>query len=163
MRLWSLDPRYLDWQGLGGVWREGLLAQVVLLGRTKGWRNHPQLLRFKDHESPVDAIGFYLLKIYEEAEGRGYSYDRSKITKPSEKVKPIEITSGQLFYEFDVLKSRLKKRSPRRYEEVLELGRKGELPKPHPLFCVVEGAVELWERSYWKELQNGKPIPRTPE
>jgi len=31
MRLWSISPRYLDRQGLLAVWREGLLAQKVLL------------------------------------------------------------------------------------------------------------------------------------
>ncbi|MFP3226243.1 MAG: pyrimidine dimer DNA glycosylase/endonuclease V [Sulfolobaceae archaeon] len=32
MRLWSIHPKYLDTQGLLGLWREGLLAQKVLLG-----------------------------------------------------------------------------------------------------------------------------------
>ena len=32
MRLWSLSPRYLDVKGLVAVWREGLLADAVLLG-----------------------------------------------------------------------------------------------------------------------------------
>jgi hypothetical protein len=31
MRLWSLHPKYLDKLGLLGLWREGLLAQKVLL------------------------------------------------------------------------------------------------------------------------------------
>lgn len=71
LRLWSLDPSYLDWRGLSGVWREGLLAQAVLLNKTKRWKNHPQLLRFKNHKDPISAIGFYLLKIYEEAQRGG--------------------------------------------------------------------------------------------
>ena len=36
MRLWSLHPRYLDAKGLVALWREGLLAQAVLKGQTKG-------------------------------------------------------------------------------------------------------------------------------
>jgi hypothetical protein len=47
MRIWSVHPRYLDRQGLTAGWREGLLAQKVLTGTTKGYRNHPQLRRFR--------------------------------------------------------------------------------------------------------------------
>ncbi len=36
MRLWSFHPRHLDAQGLVALWREGLLARAVLLGRTRG-------------------------------------------------------------------------------------------------------------------------------
>jgi len=36
MRLWSLHPKYLDPQGLVALWREGLLAKVVLRGETQG-------------------------------------------------------------------------------------------------------------------------------
>ena len=39
MRLWSLRPKYLDSQGLVALWREGLLAQAVLRGKTRGYRN----------------------------------------------------------------------------------------------------------------------------
>ena len=47
MRLWTIHPRYLDRQGLTGLWREALLAQAVLAGLTRGYRSHPQLLRFR--------------------------------------------------------------------------------------------------------------------
>jgi len=49
MRLWSLHPSYLDAKGLVALWREGLLAKAVLNGQTKGYKNHPQLERFKSH------------------------------------------------------------------------------------------------------------------
>ena len=52
MRLWSLHPQYLDPQGLVALWREGLLARKVLLGDTQGYRNHPQLDRFKACDTP---------------------------------------------------------------------------------------------------------------
>ena len=51
MRLWSLHPRYLDRQGLLALWREALLARAVLGGRTRGYRNHPQLERFGEARS----------------------------------------------------------------------------------------------------------------
>lgn len=43
MRLWSLHPQYLDAKGLVALWREGLLAQAVLAGQTRGYKRHPQL------------------------------------------------------------------------------------------------------------------------
>jgi Pyrimidine dimer DNA glycosylase (EC 3.2.2.17)/DNA-(apurinic or apyrimidinic site) lyase (EC 4.2.99.18) len=64
MRLWSLHPKYLDKLGLLGLWRESLLAQKVLLGKTKGYKNHPQLIRFKKTNDPVLYIGTYLYYIY---------------------------------------------------------------------------------------------------
>ncbi len=36
MRIWTLHPQYLDRQGLVALWREGLLAQEVLRGQTRG-------------------------------------------------------------------------------------------------------------------------------
>ena len=79
MRLWSLHPKYLDPQGLVALWREALLAQAVLRGKTKGYRHHPQLERFTSHRSPRLAINAYLGSIYEEAASRGYAFDRRKI------------------------------------------------------------------------------------
>ena len=54
MRLWSLDPAHLDRQGLVACWREALLAQAVLAGRTRGYRHHPQLERFRVVPGPVE-------------------------------------------------------------------------------------------------------------
>jgi hypothetical protein len=59
MRLWSLHPQHLDAKGLVALWRESLLVQKVLLGQTKGYRNHPQLNRFKAHPDPLAAIAAY--------------------------------------------------------------------------------------------------------
>ena len=60
MRLWTLHPRYLDAAGLVALWREGLLARAVLRGKTRGYRHHPQLERFRCHASPRSAINRYL-------------------------------------------------------------------------------------------------------
>jgi hypothetical protein len=133
---------------LNALWREGLLAQAVLLGRTKGWTKHPQLIRFKNHNKPIHALGFYLLKIYEESCRRGYKYSKIKITQPENEVDPIEVTSRQLIYEFHILIERLNKRSPEKYQEIIQLVKTNHLDT-HPLFIVVEGEVEFWEKSYW--------------
>ncbi len=76
MRLWSIHPQYLDPQGLVALWREALLAQAVLRGETRGYRNHPQLERFKEHAAPLAAISHYLQAVYAEATRRGYRFNR---------------------------------------------------------------------------------------
>lgn len=153
MRLWSLHPQYLDPKGLGGVWREGLLAQAVLLGKTKGWKQHAHLLRFKNHPTPAYAIGFYLLKIYEEAVERGYRYTREKIREPADKVQPIPVTTGQVRYEWSILKERLRLRSPPTYKALLRLEQSAPHPASHPIFVIVKGDVEPWEKAYWRRKQ----------
>ena len=60
MRIWSLHPQYLDARGLVALWREALLAQSVLRGATRGYRQHPQLVRFRRRPSPTGAIAEYL-------------------------------------------------------------------------------------------------------
>lgn len=155
MRLWSIHPRYLDTKGLGALWREALLAQAVLSNRTRGWRNHPQLDRFKGHKDPVSAVGFYLIKIHDEATRRGYRYDRSKIDRPVDEVEPIEITDGQLNYEFEILMERLDRRAPEKHAELLGLRGAWIHPEPHPIFAVIEGDVGPWETSYWRRLRDG--------
>jgi hypothetical protein len=152
MRLWSIHPRYLDWMGLGAVWREGLLAQAVIEGRTKGWRNHPQLNRFKEHLDPLGAIGFYLIAVREEAAYRGYSYDVSKIRHHVAVVEKAPITRGQLLYEFRLLFNRTKIRSPVWHSKLSEK----EEPEPHPLFFIREGEPERWETSYWRDISASK-------
>ena len=67
MRLWSIHTKYLDPAGLTACWREGLLAREVLCGRTSGYRNHPQLARFKEAEDPVRAIDRYLEAVWEQS------------------------------------------------------------------------------------------------
>ena len=37
MRLWSINPKYLDVKGLVALWRESLLAKKILEGNAKGY------------------------------------------------------------------------------------------------------------------------------
>src|SRR5262245_23293839 len=99
MRLWSLHPRYLDARGLVALWREALLAQAVLRGRTKGYVHHPQLERFRDRPSPAAAISQYLLAVLDEAERRGYRFDARKIGRARSSGR-IPVTRGQLDREW---------------------------------------------------------------
>ncbi len=98
MRLWSIHPRYLDPAGLTAAWREALLARQVLLGRTRGYRQHPQLERFREHHRPVAAINTFLDAIFAEAARRGYRFDAAKIGR-ARSAETIPVTSRQLTFE----------------------------------------------------------------
>lgn len=141
MRLWSLHPKYLDPQGLVALWRETLLAQAVLAGDTRGYRNHPQLQRFKGHPDPLAAIAAYLKSIHAEAAARGYSFDQGKI-RPAAEAAGLTVTSGQMEYEWAHLLAKLKLRNPALYQTWLATN----VPEAHPLFEVCAGDVEPWER-----------------
>ncbi len=141
MRLWSLHPKYLDTKGLLAVWREGLLAKHVLEGKTKGYTSHPQLLRFKATEYPEQTISQYLSKIYKEAQRRGYQFDRTKICWDFSPIK-LSVTSGQMMYEKKHLEQKLTVRDP----DLLETLKTDAHIEPHPMFIVVDGDIEAWER-----------------
>lgn len=143
MRVWSLHPSHLDRQGLVACWRESLLAQAVLAGRTKGYLAHPQLERFRALVDPVDAIGRYLGAVADEADARGYRFDRSRIDRPGPVDAPaMDVTSDQLAHEWAHLRAKLAVRSP----DVLARWRDREVPDAHPLFRPVAGPVASWER-----------------
>jgi hypothetical protein len=140
MRIWTLHPTYLDVKGLVAVWREALLAQRVLSGATRGYRQHPQLIRFKQLADPMGAIATYLYYVYEEASIRGYAFDAEKIaTQPS--TARILTTQGQLLYEWQHLKVKLQSRAPVTYRHLTAV----QEPRPHPLFIITAGPVESWE------------------
>ncbi|GAA3288407.1 pyrimidine dimer DNA glycosylase/endonuclease V [Nesterenkonia halobia] len=148
MRIWSLHPSVLDRQGLIACWRETLLAQAVLLGRTRGYTRHPQLERFRAHPDPVAAVGAYLCGLHQEATARGYRFDAGRIERPPEPgavVEPLAVTTGQLAVETEHLRAKLARRSPEMLE-TLEARLVAASPEAHPLFRVVPGDVEPWER-----------------
>jgi len=141
MRLWTLHPRYLDAQGLVALWREALLAREVLRGRTDGYRQHPQLIRFRSHPSPRTAINRYLASVYAEAHARGYAFDKSKLGRAGSGPR-ILVTEGQLQYEWLWLLSKLQRRSPSVHRRHLGVSH----PVAHTLFRVTPGPVAEWER-----------------
>jgi len=140
MRIWSLHPKYLDAKGLVALWREALLAKHVLEGTTKGYRNHPQLNRFKAMKNPVEVMNQYLSEIYIEASGRNYNFDKQKINWNFKKTK-MNVTTGQLNYEAAHLLNKLNARDIKKYEELKSI----LTFDPHPLFKAVDGSVENWE------------------
>lgn len=140
MRIWTLHPKYLDAKGIVALWRETLLAQAVLLGRTRGYNNHPQLNRFRAIADPVAAIASYLEVVAAEAARRGYHFDASKIV-PARYPGRISTPRGQLDYEWQHLRAKLQARAP----DVLATYRDIERPTAHPLFRIVAGGVADWE------------------
>ncbi len=143
MRIWSLHPRYLDPKGLVALWRETLLAQKVLRGETKGYQQHPQLYRFRMQEAPLASIAAYLRVVHAEATARGYNFDRRKINRTRGEVATIPVQSGQLHYEWLHLLNKLEARSPGWYQRYHDF----KTPAVHPLFRIVPGEIEPWERT----------------
>ncbi len=141
MRLWTIHPRYLDRLGLTALWREALLARAVLRGGTIGYRHHPQLERFRAHPAPRRAVSAYLAGVHAEAAARGYSFDRTKIGRLCA-VEPITATNGQVAFEWAHLLGKLSARSPALYER----WKRVDAPASHPLFTIVPGPLEPWER-----------------
>ena len=169
MRIWSLHPSLLDRRALVACWRETLLAQKVLRGLTRGYTNHPQLIRFRAHPQPLEAVAAYLAGLADEADARGYSFNRALIgagdASASENtagknsadkaedsyasVARIPVPLGQLEYELAFLRHKVAGRDPEWEHQLRErLAARGELAAcAHPLFEVVPGAIEPWEKA----------------
>lgn len=142
MRLWSLSPKYLDTKGLIALWRESLLAKAVLEGNTKGYTNHPQLIRFKSSIDPLSSINKYLEFVFTESKIRGYNFDSSKFNSVGELAR-IPVTTNQIEYEFDHLRNKLKLRDP---DKLSQLGKiQPSNIETHPIFTLIEGEIEPWE------------------
>ncbi len=140
MRIWSIHPKYLDAKGLVALWRETLLAKHVLEGKTKGYKNHPQLDRFKKCTKPAERINQYLVAVYEEANQRGYNFNKDKINwtfRPT----VLNVTDRQLSYEREHLLKKLQIRDTERYKGLEQI----ENFEPHPLFNIIDGEIEDWE------------------
>jgi len=141
MRLWTVHPRYLDGKGLVAAWREALLAQKVLLGATRGYRHHPQLVRFRVQSDPLAVVATFLEGIADEARHRGYRFDHSKI--PDRRFRgQIPETRGQLLYEWEHLNTKLRARAPLLARQFRDIS----MPVSHPLFCIIPGKVKEWEK-----------------
>ncbi len=154
MRLWSLHPRHLDGRGLVALWREGLLARAVLAGRTRGYRRHPQLERFRARAGALSAIDCYLSRVLDEARERGYRFDVSKIRYRRCRRGHARVTGGQLVHEWAHLLAKLAVRDRPRWR-----AERGGRPEPHGCFRVVRGGVAGWERTRLEEMARSAAAP----
>ncbi len=142
MRLWTIHPKYLDARGIVALWREGLLAQAVLTGHTKGYTAHPQLLRFKACHDPLGAIGGFLFNVQCEAVSRGYNFDVGKILRVNNSIR-LTTTTGQVKYEFTHLLKKLLVRDPIKYQILIKCND----ININPIFIVQAGNLEDWEKT----------------
>jgi hypothetical protein len=142
MRLWTVHPKFLDAKGLVALWREGLLAKAVLEGKTKGYREHPQLKRFREHDQPFESLCEYLRHVLMESLNRGYHFNATKLPFQVFAVGPIEESQGQLQYEWQHLLKKLAIRKPDLFEQLSGL----KQPQAHPLFAIVPGGIKSWEK-----------------
>jgi pyrimidine dimer DNA glycosylase len=129
----------LDRVGLIALWREGLLAQKVLLGKTKGYCFHPQPTRFRATKHPGEAIATYLWAVHAEATKRGYRFNSLKIASRKRAIS-LPVTCGQLAFELEHLARKLRSRDRKALSKML-LRR----PLPHPMMRAVRGRIERWE------------------
>jgi len=123
---------------------------------------HPQLERFKDSFNQ-NAINIYLYHIWYEANKRGYKFNHSKIPQIDviEQIKDLEhnkltVTKGQLVFEISHLLKKLKTRDRKKYLEVSKeiewreganhLYYNENKIKANPIFKIIEGGVESWEK-----------------
>ena len=141
MRIWSLHPKYLDAKGLVALWRETLLAKHVLDGKTRGYKNHPQLIRFRKCKKPLEAVNQYLTEVFKESVLRGYKFDKKKVNQNFTKVK-LKVTSKQIEYEAKHLLRKLKIRDKEKYKSLKKLN----VFESHPLFKIADGEIEEWEK-----------------
>lgn len=139
MRIWSLNPELLDSKGLVALWRETLLAKKVLEGRTIGYKNHPQLIRFKNTEAPISYINTYLSEVFSEANKRGFNFDVTKFERVHN-LPRLQITIGQLQYEYEHLALKIRNRDQKFYASFTT-----KTVTPHPLFETTEGEIADWE------------------
>ena len=116
------------------------MAKHVLEGKTKGYKHHPQLNRFKKAPVPLDCINQYLSVVYKESLQRGFNFTKDKINwefNPS----TLTVTMGQLSFEKEHLLKKLLTRDKAQYKVLLNETNF----VPHPLFKVIEGEREEWE------------------
>ena len=146
MRIWSICPSYLDAKGLVALWRETLLAKKVLEGKTLGYKNHSQLIRFKQTENPIDYINFYLYQVFLEAGKRNYSFSKEKFDYNIrlKKLKKIFVNDKQINFEFSHLLSKLNQRDKKKFLQLKKVNSENILI--HSLFEKKKGEIEVWEK-----------------
>lgn len=124
------------------------MALKVLEGNTHGYKNHPQLIRFKKCSNATKAINTYLWYLLDESLLRGYLFNKEKINIDNEKYEEkIIVTKGQVEYEMKLLLHKLEKRDVNVYKEVIKI----QEIEVNSIFRIIEGGIAEWEKV--KELE----------
>jgi hypothetical protein len=101
--------------------------------------------RFRSYSAPLAAINSYLYYVYLEAGRRGYNFARHKVSIRRVLTAVIPVTEGQINFEYRHLGKKLMKRD-REKLAMLRKSRQGII-RVNPLFYVIPGRIEEWERS----------------
>ena len=144
MRLWTIHPKYLDAKGLVALWREALLALKVLEGKTKGYRHHPQLLRFRSKPNPIAYIAEYLREVHVESVARAYHFNFDKIPTEMRTRGRIRESQGQLDYEWSHFMKKIGTRQPSLHQKLKSIS---ETQRRIVIF-LLSPAISLFFRSF---------------
>lgn len=101
-----------------------------------------QLHRFRSLEQPLDGIGAYLAGLVDEADRRGYRFNRKLIGVPATALEPLINVSSRTAglrtmasgYQTDATRS-----GPLAVDNPSRL-------RSHPIFRAVRGEIESWEK-----------------
>jgi len=162
IRLWSLHPKYFDFQTLSDLWRDCVRATRLIKDGKAG--KYPQLERILKSCRPMQAMTEYMHAVADVAEHKGWEkrwlFDRRVIERPRSRVPLISVTAGQMEFETWHYGELLVKRDGggQKYVDFWSIRE----PAPHPIFTVCPGAIEKWEKlshvDYTQCLDCGGPI-----
>jgi hypothetical protein len=123
-----------------------------LAGRIACPKGLPERNKRRQKSPPIRALqgasqlrfysGRFLLAIFEKATRSGFAFNYEKIRECFFESR-ITITTRQLAYKFDLLKINLRARDRVQYLQIARING----PLPHPIFRVVKGDIETWERA----------------
>lgn len=146
MRFWSFHPKLLDKIGLSRNINETIAGYKAFCktgeGYPKNWEKHRQLIRFQKLSRGDLAIKDYIQFLL-------MIWHNKKLDEINVENFPMNLTLGyltvtdkQLRYEWQHYLGKIKKRSPNLYKKMMHITQ----PEPHPLFKVVKGEIEPWEK-----------------
>ena len=95
-------------------------------------------VRHRSGQSPPICTG-----LYAESLARGYCFDAAKISR-ARYSGLLRVTRGQLDYEWKHLLAKLVMRDLDRHRQLRKIKR----PRPHPLFRIIAGSREDWEKGW---------------
>ena len=139
-RIWSLHPKYLDGIEIFFLWRNCIMAKKILDGTEKVNRKFPHLARFESSSNPIGAINIYLSEVYKIASTHGKNFKLDKFDDSFKDIS-LNVTKGQMEYEVELFKKKLRNRSSDTNALIFKI----KIIEPNPLFKVVEGNKEAWD------------------
>ena len=141
MRIWSFHPQYLDPTGLSRLINESIAGYRALTNAPgdypPNWTKHPQIERWRGRADDLQRYILFCLDVWTQQK-------LCRIDIMSELVEPwqsMHVNDAQLAYEWRHYLTKLQKRNLELYDSLL-----GAVPKAHPMFQIVTGPIEKWER-----------------